>query len=196
MTITAITGGIGAGKSVISRILTSMAYPVYDSDSEAKALMDADADICRRLAAEIAADVLAADGSIDRRRLAEIVFSDAAKLATLNAIVHAAVRRHFSEWCYRQNAQFVFIETAILFESRLNRMVDAEWRVTAPESIRVARVMARNNVSAEEVRRRIEAQRFNPDPNEPVPALTTIVNDGEQPVLPQILEALAAAGAL
>ncbi|MDE6436166.1 MAG: dephospho-CoA kinase, partial [Muribaculaceae bacterium] len=91
----AITGGIGSGKSVVSRVLRAMGYPVYDCDSQAKAIMDADAEIHRRLCSEIDAAVVT-DGVIDRKRLAEIVFNDKAKLAVLNAIVHSAVKAHLA----------------------------------------------------------------------------------------------------
>ena len=127
-TLTAITGGIGSGKSVVSRVLRILGYPVYDCDSAAKSLMDADEEIKRRLIDEI--DSLAVvDGVIDRRRIAEVVFADAEKLAALNAIVHAAVREDIASWVFSQDSDRLFVETAILYESGLNRMVDAEWRV-------------------------------------------------------------------
>lgn len=189
--IVAITGGIGAGKSVVSRVLRALGYPVYDSDSRAKALMDSDAAIKERLAVEIAREVICGD-AIDRAALARIVFADSVKLAKLNAIVHEAVRLDIAGWVSRQSASRVFVETAILYQSGLNRMVDAEWRVTAPEVLRIERVMARNGLSADAVRARIESQRFEPAPDEPRPELHELLNDGVTPLLPQI-EALLGA---
>lgn len=189
--IVAITGGIGAGKSVVSRVLRALGYPVYDSDSRAKALMDSDAAIKERLAVEIAREVICGD-AIDRAALARIVFADSVKLAKLNAIVHEAVRLDIAGWVRRQSARRVFVETAILYQSGLNRMVDAEWRVTAPEALRIERVMARNGLSADAVRARIESQRFEPAPDEPGPELHELLNDGATPLLPQI-EALLGA---
>lgn len=183
--IVAITGGIGAGKSVVSRVLRALGYPVYDCDSRAKALMDCDAAIKARLAGEIAREVIC-DGAIDRAALARIVFADSVKLAKLNAIVHEAVRLDITDLVSRQSSPRVFVETAILYQSGLNRMVDAEWRVTAPEQLRIERVMARNGLSAEAVRARIESQRFEPAPDEPRPALHELLNDGVTPLLPQI----------
>lgn len=183
--IVAITGGIGAGKSVVSRVLRALGYPVYDCDSRAKALMDCDAAIKARLAGEIAREVIC-DDAIDRAALARIVFADSFKLAKLNAIVHEAVRLDIADWVSRQSAHRVFVETAILYQSGLNRMVDAEWRVTAPEQLRIERVMARNGLSADAVRARIESQRFEPAPDEPRPALHELLNDGVTPLLPRI----------
>lgn len=188
--IVAITGGIGAGKSVVSRVLRALGYPVYDCDSRAKALMDCDAAIKARLAGEIAREVIC-DDAIDRAALARIVFADSVKLAKLNAIVHEAVRLDIAAWVSRQSSPRVFVETAILYQSGLNRMVDAEWRVTAPEQLRIERVMARNGLSAETVRARIDSQRFEPAPDEPHPALHELLNDGITPLLPRIEGLLA-----
>lgn len=149
-TLTAITGGIGSGKSVVSRVLRILGYPVYDCDSAAKSLMDADEEIKRRLIDEI--DSLAVvDGVIDRRRIAEVVFADAEKLAALNAIVHAAVREDIASWVFSQDSDRLFVETAILYESGLNRMVDAEWRVESPLELRIERTMRRSALSRSQV---------------------------------------------
>ncbi len=187
--IIGISGGIGSGKSVVSRILRIWGYPVYDCDSEAKALMEADAVIKQRLAEELDTDIVAA-GGIDRVRLAEIVFADEAKLSILNSIVHAGVRRHFAQWSLRQRHNVIFVETAILHSSGMVEDVDAEWHVTAPVDIRVARVMRRNNVTEHQVRSRIAAQHADEKPlSQPVP-LTLITNDGQMALLPQLLAAL------
>lgn len=185
----AVTGGIGSGKSVVCRILRTLGYSVLDTDSEAKAIMDADRDIHARLNSEIAAEIVC-DGVIDRRRLAEIVFADAEKLAILNSIVHAAVRRRIEEWTESAPSSPAFVETALLFQSGLNEMVDAELRITAPEEIRIRRVMARNNLSRDAVKSRIESQIYTPAPGTTLPPLTELINDNTTPVLPQILHTL------
>ena len=187
----AITGGIGAGKSVVSRVLRCMGYPVLDCDTLARELMDADAAIKARLKAEIAPDVVDDSGVIVRPRLAAIVFADAARLAALNAIVHSSVREAIARWKDDTPGPLAFVETAILFQSRLNRDVDAEWRVEAPEAIRIGRVMKRNGLSAEEVKARIDSQQYTPNENEVRPTLTVIANDGRNAILPQIIQALA-----
>ena len=183
----ALTGGIGAGKSVVARLLPTMGYAVFDCDIEARMLMDGDDDIKARIGAEIAADAIDDQGAIDRARLSEIVFSDAEKLASLNAVVHGAVKERLARWCERQDKRPVFVETAILYQSGLNRMVDAEWSVEAPVEIRVARVMARNGISRRQVMARIEAQHYTPADGEPMPETHIIENDGITPLLPQVL---------
>lgn len=188
-----ISGGIGSGKSVVSRILRILGYPVFDCDSEAKALMDEDEIIKVRLREEICSEVVA-NNVINRARLAEIVFADSEKLQILNAIVHAAVRRRFAEWVSCQVSTIVFAETAILHSSGMIDDMDEEWRVTAPEQIRIERVMRRNSMTADQVKARIASQQADENPiSQPVPQ-TLIVNDNSTPLLPQIVEALLARG--
>lgn len=181
--VIAITGGIGSGKSVISRIVEAMGYSVYDSDREAKLLMDASDSIKSDIADKVDSSCIK-NGIIDRTVLAGIVFSDTDKLNTLNSIVHAAVRKHLAEWIGHQ-AGTCFVETAILYQSGLDVMVDEVWEVDAPDEVRIQRVMRRNNLSREKVEERLRAQ----DSYIP-PRLHDIRhridNDGDTAVLPRI----------
>ncbi|MDE6277124.1 MAG: dephospho-CoA kinase [Muribaculaceae bacterium] len=181
----AICGGIGSGKSVVCRVLRAMGYRVFDTDLEARRIMDTDAGIHRRLNEEIHPQAVV-DGRVDRRRISEVVFASAPALAALNGIVHAAVRRELEAWfeAHCGEGDALFVETAILYQSGLDRMVDEVWEVKAPEELRVERVMARNNLSASEVRARIEAQRF--EPAERHPHVEVLINDGSHPLLPRI----------
>lgn len=187
--LTAITGGIGAGKSIVSRVLTAMGYPVYDCDSRARSLMDMSAEIKHAIALNIGAGVILPDDSIDRRLLAEIVFRNKQMLLTLNSIVHQAVRDDLARWVSDRSSALVFVETAILYESGLDRVIDSEWHVTAPTDIRVNRVIARNRLSREHVLARIEAQSGTTPPKSSH-NIITLVNDDITPLLPQIEKAL------
>lgn len=187
--LTAITGGIGAGKSIVSRVLTAMGYPVYDCDSRARSLMDMSTEIKHAIALNIDVGVILPDDSIDRRLLAEIVFRDKQMLLKLNAIVHQAVRDDLARWVSEQTSDLVFVETAILYESELDRVIDSEWNVTAPTDIRVNRVIARNGLSREHVLARIEAQSGTTPPKSSH-NIITLVNDDITPLLPQIEKAL------
>jgi dephospho-CoA kinase len=186
--LTAIIGGIGAGKSVVSNILRAMGYDVYDCDAHAKTIIDTDAALRKAIADATSPNVLFADGSLNRPALAAIVFNDAQKLAALNALVHGAVRTDIELWSSANAGKHLFIETAILYQSHLDRMVNDVWEVQAPEDVRIARVMARNNISAEQVQQRIAAQTFTPDV--PHPCIHTITNTDTTPLLPQILSLL------
>lgn len=185
---TAIVGGIGAGKSVVSKILCAMGYEVYDSDSRAKAIIDNNLALRQSIAREISPDVLNADSTLNRPALAKIVFNDDAKLSVLNRLMHGAVRYDIIAWQEGHSGKHLFIETAILYQSQLDKLVDEVWEVTAPEAVRIDRVMERNHISADEVRSRIDAQQYTPE--HPHPNIHTINNDNIQPLLPQIISLL------
>lgn len=189
MKITAITGGIGSGKSVVSEMLRTMGYPVYDCDSHAKGIMDADDEIKHAIATQICPEAIDAEGHIDRRRLGEVVFADSELLEMLNSIVHGAVRADFKVWAEATGADRVWLETALLYESGIDRMVDGVWEVTAPEDLRIRRVMRRNAMTPEQVKARIDAQQRTAHP-EKHPYVDRIVNDDVQPLLPQVLALL------
>ncbi|WP_295730230.1 dephospho-CoA kinase [uncultured Muribaculum sp.] len=189
MKITAITGGIGSGKSVVSEMLRTLGHPVYDCDSRAKKLMDADDEIKQAISSQICAEAITADGHIDRKHLAEKVFADAELLERLNSIVHGAVRADFIDWAANTGAERVWMETALLYESGLDKVATDVWEVTAPEELRIKRVMRRNAMNAGQVKARIEAQRRNAHP-ERHQCVEMLVNDGVQPLLPQVLALL------
>lgn len=184
----AITGGIGSGKSVISDILRAMGHKVYDCDTRAKALMDTDESIKDDLINLISIDAVRSDRTIDRKLLSEIVFNDPDALSRLNSIVHKAVRADLRRWRDTSSDKTVWVETAILYASRLDREVDEVWEVTAPTELRVQRVMKRNSMSREQVLARISSQSTTAAQLHPL--TKAIVNDGVEPVLPQILSLL------
>ena len=187
--LTAITGGIGAGKSVISEILRTMGYQVFDCDAEAKRLMDQSETIKSELKEKISPLAVLKNGEIDRKLISSIVFKDPGKLAILNNIVHTAVRNEIDDW-KNSHAEdnLLFVETAILYQSHLDRLVDEVWEVIAPEEIRILRVTKRNNCQREEVIARIKSQNYIPE--EPHSNIHVINNDDFTPVLPQILSLL------
>lgn len=183
--IIAITGGIGSGKSVVSKVLESMGYPVYDCDRNAKALMDEDSEIKSRLKAEIHNGAVDDNGNIDRPFLSSIVFNARDKLKILNSIVHAAVKKDIRRWIEKHNKEkILFVETAILFESGLDTEVNEVWKVTAPMDLRIIRVCERNGVSSEHVKARIASQMSEEMRQHSKTSL--IVNDGKVSLLKQI----------
>lgn len=153
-----LTGGIGSGKSKVCELLAERGVAVYDSDSRAKALMREDATLRRRLVDAFGEDVYTAEGELNRRYLAERVFSDGEALARLNAIVHPAVMDDFDEWAEMQEGAYVVVESAILFESGFDGRVDVTVAVLAPEALRVERAMMRDGASEQQIRERISAQ--------------------------------------
>lgn len=182
----AIIGGIGSGKSVVSRLLSLMGYPVYDCDSNAKRLMDESEDIHRGLVDIFGPSAVTPEG-INRAYIASIAFKDAEKLSKLNSLVHPAVLHDFDRWAQR-NGEIVFVETAILSESGMSKSVDAVWSVEAPLESRVERVMVRNAMSREDVMRRISSQATT-IPDE-ITSVTHLINDDSHALIPQIVAAI------
>ena len=186
MKVIALTGGIGSGKSVVSAVLRVMGYDVYDCDSRAKRLMDGSSEIKDALVAEFGAGAVV-NGNIDRRYISSKVFGDAMALKRLNAIVHPAVKQDFEQWLALCGRELAFVETAILQSSNLKNLVDAEWNVTAPITLRAERVAKRNGLAREEVMRRINSQAGEM----PGGKACTIDNSGSVAILPQIQKLLS-----
>ena len=182
-----ITGGIGSGKYLISRILKIWGYTIYDTDIEAKKIMDNSDEVKNRLVA-LLGNIYNNTG-LDRSRMASIIFNDQIKLEKVNAIVHPAVRSDFSIWVQKQNTDIAFVESAILYEAGFNKNVAFIWNVSAPLEMRVMRVMKRSSCTREEVLARISKQISDNERNEK--SNDIIYNDGIQPVIPQLRTLLA-----
>jgi len=180
-----ITGGIGAGKSVVSRILRHRGYPVYDCDSEAKRLMDTDAEVISGLKSLLGDSIYSADGKLDRGEMSRRLFSDDEIRRGVNGIVHSAVRRDLMRWTGMQQRYPAFVESAILSTSRLDEDCDEVWLVDAPEDVRIRRVKERNGLEEGAIRRRIasQSQEFCQLPKE---RLSVLDNGGEVSLLRQI----------
>ncbi len=155
--IIGLTGGIGSGKSTIASFFKELGVPVYIADDRAKQLMEDDESIKKRIIAEFGDKAYDASKP-NRNYIAQIVFNNPSKLAVLNGIIHPAVRADFDSWYKRQDAPYVIKEVAILFESGGDQLCDAIISVTAPEEIRIDRVVNRDQTTREAVKDRIKNQ--------------------------------------
>ena len=153
-----LAGGIGSGKSVISRILRQKGYQVYDCDTRARYLMENSQIIKSRIRDEISADVTDGSLPINRRRLAEIVFHDKKMLKYLNAIVHGVVRDDVRRTVESTLEKILFVEAAVMAQSGLADICDEIWIVEAPVQQRIERVMARDAINRDAVDARIKSQ--------------------------------------
>lgn len=178
-----ITGGIGSGKSVVSRILREKGVFVYDCDYRARQIMDSSGEIREAIRSYLGDDCVSDDGRLCRPRIAEHVFSDAEKRRWLNSLVHGRVRDDILAEAARIGD--ILVETAIPASSGLTEMADSIWLVTCPGEERLRRITARDGVDAGTAIRRIEAQRSEYD-SLPSRLTREIVNDGCTPLLPQI----------
>lgn len=182
-----ITGGIGSGKTTVCRIFEALGVPVYDADYWAKWLIVHDPEVRAAIVALLGAEAYLPDGTYNRAHVAAQVFSDAGKLAALNAAVHPAVERHSRAW-HEQHAQagcpYTLKEAALLVESGGHRHLDALLVVTAPEHLRIQRVVQRDGISEAAVRARMQHQM--PEAEKVALADFVIENDGQHALVPQV----------
>ena len=152
-----LTGGIGSGKSTVAHVFEILGIPVYYADKEAKRLMNEDPEIRKQVIAHFGQEAYA-DNLINRRFLAEIVFKDKEKLQLLNSLVHPITIAKAEEWMQMHDTPYVIKEAALIFESGSQEGLDYIIGVSAPLHVRIQRTMKRDNVSREEVLRRMQNQ--------------------------------------
>ncbi|WP_347374391.1 dephospho-CoA kinase [Aequorivita sp. Q41] len=157
MKIIGLTGGIGSGKTTVAKMFSRLGVPVYIADDEAKKLMATSKVIRKELIALLGEEAYM-ENSVNRKFIASKIFKDKVLLEAVNAIIHPKVAAHFKEWTTKQKSNYVIKEAAILFENGSYKNCDLVILVTAPEDIRVARVMARDKTSAKEIETRMNNQ--------------------------------------
>ena len=154
-----VTGGIGSGKSAVCALLRKRGIPVYDSDSRVKELYASRRSLVPRLEKALGSPLRQADGTLDKARLAALIFSDEAARETLESIVYPILLKDFQRWRDRQKAPFVVLESAIILSKPVfDGLAGAVVLVDAPEDIRIQRVMQRDGLSREAIVRRLSAQ--------------------------------------
>lgn len=153
----AITGNIGSGKSYVCALFRGLGIPVFDSDVEAKGLYSRP-EIREAIVARFGPSMYLDDGTLDRRRMASVLFSDSCALGFVEATLYPVLNDWFAEWAERQDAPFVLYESALIFEKHLESMFDAVIVVAASEPVRIRRVMARDHCTEEQVRARMAQQ--------------------------------------
>lgn len=181
----AITGCIGSGKSVVSRMMNVLGVPVYDCDSNAKRLMTEDAFIISELKRMFGEECYDDDGTLNRRYVASRIFTDKGNINRVNALVHPVVKRDFEEWATRQNSNVVAVETAILYESGMVESVDKVLVVWAEKETAIERTIERSGMNRVQVENRMNNQMG-------VDELLlmsdySLYNDGDEPLLPQVI---------
>ena len=157
MMVIGLTGGIGSGKSTVAKEFATLGIAVFNSDEQAKALIANNAQVKKRIMAAFGEKAYL-NGEYNRAYIAQIVFNNPEKLAILNGIVHPALAKYFKQWTKKQTSPYVLKEAAILFESGSYKDCDYIITVTAPEEVRIARVMARDHCTEAQVRARMSQQ--------------------------------------
>jgi len=181
-----ITGGIGSGKTTVCKMFEILGIPVYYADTRAKALMTEDPNLVAQIKDLLGKKVYQKNGSLDRQRIAKIVFNDKEKLAKLNALVHPAVAVDGENWHQSQkDVPYTLKEAALLVESGSYKSMDYLISVWAPKELRIERVQIRDNSSRAEVEARIDKQM--PEIEKLKAADLVIINDEKSSLIEQVV---------
>jgi dephospho-CoA kinase len=178
-----LTGGIGSGKSTVALVFNTLGIPVYNADDAARKLMNENAELREQIVQHFG-ETSYADGKLDRKYLALTVFNDPEKLRLLNSLVHPLSLQDSQVWMLKQKSPYALKEAALIFESGAEQFLDYVIGVSAPEEIRIKRVIERDKVSRERVLERIEKQM---DEDQKINRCDFVIfNDDKQMILPQI----------
>lgn len=184
--IVGITGGIGSGKSSVCTVFKLLGVPVFEADARAKVLINTNREIKDGLIDLFGDTIYTPNGTINRNKLAGIIFKDEVQLKKVNELIHPIVRAEFQNWVRKQDVPYVLHEAAILFESGFYKMMDYTILVSAPEELRIERVTKRDGSTATQVKERINKQWSDNQKREL--ATIEIKNDNTYLILPQIVE--------
>ncbi len=155
-----ITGGIGSGKTTVCKVFEILGIPVFYADTVAKQIMVTDLILVEGVKSAFGAESYTAEGGLNNKHIAGIVFENKAELAKLNALVHPAVFRAFDEWekTISPNVPYTLKEAALLFESGSYKMCDINILVKAPLSVKIERIMQRDQATEAQVLARMDKQ--------------------------------------
>lgn len=183
-----ITGGIGAGKSIVCEAFKTLNIPVYQADERAKLLMSEDANLAKKIRLEFGNESFNPDGSVNRVHLSKAVFNDHGQLKKLNGMVHPAVETDFQQWSLRfPDKKYILKEAALLVETGSYKALDFLLTVAAPESVRIKRVLQRDSHRSLEDLRAIIARQLDQEEKARL-AKFVIQNDEQSMLIPQILK--------
>lgn len=182
MKIVGLTGGIGSGKSTVTDYLISKGFPVLDADKIAREIVLPGSEMLIRLASVFGNQILLEDGRLNRKMLADMVFSDQEKKRTLDGLMHTRILEliHDKILQFREE-KVVFIDAPLLFETGLDQSTDEIWVIDADDETRIKRIMDRDGLEREEILKRISAQMSRDEKN--LRADVILDNNGDQETL-------------
>ncbi|MCL2417209.1 MAG: dephospho-CoA kinase [Bacteroidales bacterium] len=185
-----LTGGIGSGKTTVAKLFEMLGAPVFYADFEAHRIRSQTA-IHKQIVKHFGEKILT-EKQIDKRKLANLVFTDSEALQWLNNLIHPLVEKEFEKWCGVQkehNPKVVIMEAALIFEANFEHLFDKIIVVDAPEELRIERVMKRENISKQGVLQRIAMQMSADEKRRR--ADIVIQNDEQHSLIEQIEEIVA-----
>ena len=183
-----VTGGIGAGKSIVCGVFRLLGVPVYNADERARYLMTHDLNLISSIVEKFGSEAFNSDGQLNRTFIASVVFKNKEQLEILNGLVHPVVQRDFVSWSENyHHRKYIIKEAALLVESGSYKKLDYVVNVVAPEPLRVARVLQRDPHRSQLDVKHIISRQLSDSEKEKIAAFT-IVNDEASLLLPQVIE--------
>ncbi len=180
-----ITGGMGSGKSTVSKVFEVLGIPVYYADAEAKKIMSEDEELRKKIIDNFGSESFS-DKDLNRKYLASVVFNNPAKLELLNSFVHPAIIQHAEDWMSKQTSPYTIKEAALIFESGAHAFLDKIIGVSAPTPLRIQRIIDRDQLSIEEIKSRMNKQI---DEEIKIRLCDYVINNNEQElIVPQVLK--------
>ncbi|MBO6057289.1 MAG: dephospho-CoA kinase [Bacteroidales bacterium] len=178
-----ITGNIGSGKSYVCKMFERLGIPVFYSDDETKKLYLIPS-VKELIIKRFGKEVYFEDGTLNRKLLSYHLFKNEEAMKFIESVLYPALNQHFDEWCEQQTSPYVLYESAILFEKNYGKYFDKIIFVSAPEDIRLQRVMKRDDCTEENVRSRMRLQMS--EETKISKADFVIYNDGDKALEPQV----------
>lgn len=186
MQIVGLTGGIGSGKTIVSKVFRLLGVPIFNSDIVAKNLYQ-NPEIIQLVNEILGAEVLNNNKELDRKRMAEIIFANPKKLQEINSLIHPKVNNEFKEFCKtHQHCIYIIKEAAILFESGSSKDCDKIISVIAPMEEKIERLKKRDSMSLNEIKQRIQHQIS--DEERVKKSNFIIYNNHKELLIPQVIE--------
>ena len=181
-----ITGGIGSGKTYVSKLFLHIGIPVYYADQQTKILYTTNKSLKDKLISTFGAQVYLPSGEINKTFLREILFSNSAARKKINQIVHPYVMEDFKNWClYKKNVPYILKESALLFETGLFKTLDKTILIIAPDKLKKERIKKRDNISEKIILQKMTTQLHDSEKEKFADFI--IINDGKRLLLPQVL---------
>lgn len=161
MKIIGLTGGIGSGKTTVSKYLSEKGFPVIDADQVSREIVEPGMKATKAIEAAFGIEMIHLNGSLNRKKLGDLVFSDSEKLNILNEITHKEILDKINmkiQALENSNSTLVFLDAPLLFETDLDSLVHETWVIDTPEKLRIERIKARDLISVEKIKSRIACQ--------------------------------------
>ena len=182
-----VTGGIGSGKSTVCKVFEMLGTPVYYADDRAKKITNIDPELKEQIIQRFGEESYIGN-TLNRTYLAQKVFADKAALNALNALIHPRVALDFDKWISaNKHHPYLLKEAALIFETKGNLKLDKVITITADENVRIKRVLTRDNHRTEQDIKNIISKQM-PEVDKIRPSDVVINNNGDQLIIPQILE--------